>query len=173
MSEERLDHIKFHRIRPRIRVESPLTPEQIYALISEKLEKSKPNIEGSVLPDFATLSPPNEDQYFWSPQLTMTIESTENGSLIRGLYGPKPQVWTMFVFFYSIIGFACLIISMVGLSLWTLNKDASVLWLIPALMLLFLSLYLVAYLGQKFGQKQMICLHQFMEECLDERIEAT
>lgn len=172
MSPDQLEHIKFHRIRPRIRAESTFTPDHIYEVISENLEKSNPKIEGTVLPGFATISPSKADQHYWSPQLTMTIERTENGSLIRGLYGPKPHVWTMFVFFYSIIGFTTLIVSMIGLSFWSLDKDASILWFVPALILLFFSLYLVAYLGQKFGQKQMIYLHHFMERCLGERIEA-
>ncbi|NGP77333.1 hypothetical protein G3570_11855 [Balneolaceae bacterium YR4-1] len=172
MSQEQLEHIKFQRIRPRIRVESTLSPDQIYENISENLEKYNPKIQGTVLPGYATISPAEANQHYWSPQLTISIELKENGSLIRGLYGPKPHAWTMFVFFYSIIGFTTLIVSMIGLSYWSLGKDASILWFVPALTLLFLSLYLVAYLGQKFGQKQMIYLHHFMEKCLGERIEA-
>lgn len=171
MSKDQLDHIKFHRIRPRIHVESTLTPDQIQKSISEELARCNPKLEGTVLPDFASISPSKKDQHYWSPQLTMTIEDTGNGSLIRGLYGPKPHVWTMFVFFYSIIGFTTLIVSMIGLSYWSLGKDTSILWFIPALIMLFLSLYLVAYLGQKFGQKQMVYLHHFIETCLGERIE--
>lgn len=172
LSHDHLEHIEFHRIRPRIRVESVLTPDQIYENISENLEKYNPKIEGTVLPGYASISPSEADQHYWSPQLTITFEPKDYGSLISGLYGPKPQVWTMFVFFYSIIGFTTLIVSMIGLSYWSLDKDASVLWFVPLLILLFLSLYMVAYLGQKFGHKQMIYLHHFMEKCLGERIEA-
>lgn len=171
MSEKHLEHIEFHRIRPRIRVENELPP----TLLSEKVKnnlKDQQKIEGKVLPNFITIYPIEKDQHYWSPQLTITIEETDKGSLIRGLYGPKPSVWTMFIFFYSFIGFATMIVAMIGLSFWSLDKDASILWWVPALILLFFSLYLVAYLGQKFGQKQMIYLHHFMEECLGERIEA-
>lgn len=171
MSEKHLEHIEFHRIRPRIRVESELSP----ALLAEKVKnnlRDQQKIEGKVLPNFITVYPIKEDQHYWSPQLTLTIEETEAGSLIRGLYGPQPSVWTMFIFFYSFIGFATMIVALTGLSFWSLDKDASILWWVPALILLFFSLYLVAYLGQKFGQKQMIYLHHFMEECLGERIEA-
>ena len=35
--------------------------------------------------------------------------------------------------------------------------------LVPVLLLVFLSLYLVSYFGQKIGKKQMIILHRFFE----------
>ena len=172
MPEQHLEHIKFYRIRPRIRVETEYTPDQLRELISERLNQSGSKIEGTVMSNFINIEPLKADQHYWSPQLAVTIEETERGSLLRGLYGPKPSVWTMFVFFYSIIGFAALIVSMIGLSYWSLGKESAILWLVPVLILLFLTLYLVAYIGQKFGQKQMIYLHHFMEECLGERIEA-
>ena len=31
------------------------------------------------------------------------MEETEEGTLIRGLIGPKPSVWTMFVFFRNLL----------------------------------------------------------------------
>lgn len=172
MPEKHLEHIKFKRIRPRIRVETEYTPDQLSALFRENLKQSASSIEGTVMSNFINIEPLKANQHFWSPQLAITIEKTEKGCLLRGLYGPKPSVWTMFVFFYSVIGFAALIVTMIGLSYWSLGKETTILWLVPVLILLFLSLYLVAYLGQKFGQKQMIYLHHFMEECLGERIDA-
>jgi hypothetical protein len=172
LPEKHLEHIKFQRIRPRIRVETDYTPHQLSELFSNRLKQADANIEGTVMSNFINIEPLKADQHYWSPQLAITIEETERGSLMRGLYGPKPSVWTMFVFFYSVIGFAALIVSMIGLSFWSLGKETTILWLVPLLILLFLSLYLVAYLGQKFGHKQMIHLHHFVEECLGERIEA-
>lgn len=171
MSEKHVEHIKFHRIRPRINLETDFSPDQLCALFSEKLENNEFEIEGTVLSNFISIAPIKKDQHYWSPQLTVTIEETENGSLIRGLYGPKPNVWTMFVFFYAIIGFTTFITLMIGFSYMSLGKGTTILWLVPLLTLLFLTLYLVAYLGQKFGQRQMIFLHNFMEECLGEKIE--
>jgi hypothetical protein len=145
----------------------------LHQIISTNLKDQKANIEGTVLPSFATIYPTKEHQHYWSPQLTLNIEEAEAGSLVRGLYGPRPSVWTMFIFFYSFIGFATMILSLIGLSLLSLDKDATILWLVPVLILLFMTLYLVAYLGQKFGQRQMIYLHHFLEECLQDRIETT
>ena len=59
-----------------------------------------------------------------------------------------------------------------GLSLWSLGNSAGILWFVPVLVFLFLSLYLVAYFGQKLGHKQMGNIHRFIEKCLDQEIEA-
>ncbi|MBO6586318.1 MAG: hypothetical protein JJ953_09460 [Gracilimonas sp.] len=166
------EQIHFRRIRPRIRVKTALSSEDIHRRIRAQLNSDNAACEGQTTKGFATIYPPHKDQHFWSPQLTITVEENEDGNLVRGLYGPKPSVWTMFVFFYSVIGFATMIILMAGLSLWSLGNPATILWLFPVLLLLFLSLYLVAYFGQKLGHKQMGNIHRFIEECLEQKIEA-
>ncbi|WP_428236963.1 hypothetical protein [Gracilimonas sp.] len=166
------EQIHFRRIRPRIRVQTTMSSEDIHRRIRTLLNSDNAACEGQTTKGFATIYPPQREQHFWSPQLTITVEENEDGNLVRGLYGPKPSVWTMFVFFYSAIGFATMIILMVGLSLWSLGNPATILWLVPVLLLLFLSLYLVAYFGQKLGHKQMGNIHRFIEECLAQKIDA-
>jgi hypothetical protein len=165
------DHIHFKRVRPRIRFESELSSEEITNKIRTKLRDGVCPCKGQVTANFATIYPPPEEQHYWSPQLTITLEEQDETTLVRGLYGPRPAVWTMFVFFYSIIGFATVIVSMIGLSFWTLDMPAGILWFVPVLLLLFLSLYLVAYFGQRFGHKQLTRIHRFLEDCLNHEIE--
>jgi len=166
------NHIQFRRVRPRIRMISELSSEEITGRIKTKLKSGECNCVGQVTAHFATIYPPPEDKHYWSPQLTITLEEDEKGTLVRGLYGPRPAVWTMFVFFYSIIGFATAMVTMIGLSFWTIGQPATILWAVPGLILLFLSLYLVAYFGQRFGQKQMTRIHRLLEDTLGEKIEA-
>lgn len=166
------DQIHFKRIRPRIRVQTTLSSDEIHKKIRAKLYSEGATCEGQTTKGFATIYPPQKEQHFWSPQLTITVDESQDGTLVRGLYGPKPSVWTMFVFFYSAIGFAAMIILMAGLSMWSLGNPATILWLVPVLIVLFLSLYLVAYSGQKLGHKQMGAIHRFIEECLEVKIEA-
>ena len=167
------DHIHFRRVRPRIRVTTAKSSEEITSTIKQRLTSGVCSCEGQVTSNFATIYPPEEHQHYWSPQLTITLEEENGTTLIRGLYGPKPAVWTMFIFFYSFIGFATLIALMVGLSYWSLGISSSIFWFVPGLLLLFLSLFLVAYFGQRFGQKQMTRIHRFIEDCLEQEIEAS
>ncbi|MEP2024651.1 MAG: hypothetical protein ABJH98_17430 [Reichenbachiella sp.] len=145
----------------------PQSPEKIATQLKDRIKISDDGIHGTVIEGHATLSLPPRDQHYWSPQLSLSFESSETGSVLRGLYGPRPEVWTMFVLFYSIIGFAVLVILVIGYSNWTLGQSAQILWLVPALVGIFLTLYLVSYFGQKMGRKQIVTLHNFVEKALD------
>ncbi|WP_420582333.1 hypothetical protein [Reichenbachiella sp.] len=148
----------------------PQPPEKIAIQLEDGLKANDHGIYGTVIDGHATLSLPKRDQHYWSPQLNLSFESSDNGNVLRGLYGPRPEVWTMFVLFYSMIGFAALVILVIGYSNWTLGQSAQILWAVPVLTVIFLTLYLVSYFGQKMGRKQMIELHTFVEKTLNIKI---
>ena len=164
MNQASEEHLSMNHIRPRFKIESPDTPDMVLDKIRQHLKEDTSCI-GQTVSGFATLSLPQEEQHYWSPQLSITIEEHEQGSLLRGLYGPRPAVWTMFAFFYSFIGFAILMVTMVGASFLTIGRPGTILWLIPVLVAIFLSLFLVANYGKKLGRDQMRTLHTFIESC--------
>ena len=158
------DHLPPYRVRPRFQVTSPDLPAVVEDKIREGLSEADAPCLGKVYSGYVSLQLPLEEQHYWSPRLTVTLEELEEGgSLVRGLYGPRPAVWTMFVFFYSLIGFALVIVSIIGFANLSLDKSGAILWLVPILVLAFLSLYLVAYFGQKKGHDEMVVLHTFLE----------
>lgn len=158
------DHLPPYRVRPRFQVTSPDTTDDIEERIREGLAAEGAPCVGKVYSGYVSLQLPLEEQHYWSPRLTVTLEELEEGSLVRGLYGPRPAVWTMFVFFYSLIGFALVIVSIIGMANLSLDKSGAILWLVPVLIIAFLSLYLVAYFGQQKGHDEMVVLHTFLEE---------
>ncbi|MCB0707104.1 MAG: hypothetical protein KDC34_17430 [Saprospiraceae bacterium] len=164
MSQATVEQAVKLRVRPRFQVESPDSTSVLADKIKSALAKDGAACKGRIKHGYATLAIPHEAQHYWSPQLTLTLEELDNGSLLRGVYAPRPAVWTMFVFFYAVIAFAVLVISIVGLSSVSLGNSGAILWFVPVLILLFLSLYLVAFFGQKLGHDQMVILHNFIEE---------
>jgi len=166
MADAKHDHIQHYQIRPRFRNEIDSSPDQIKDSLEKALGQNENEIYGNVIEGHATLNIPKKDQHYWSPQLSLSFEQLNEGSVLRGMYSPRPEVWTMFVLFYSFIGFAVLIISIIGYSNWSLGQPAQILWLVPLLTGIFLTLYLVSFFGQKMGKKQMIILHDFVEEAL-------
>ena len=159
-------HLPHYRVRPRFKMVSPFTSQEIADKLRSGLERQQALCLGKVYATSARIFLPYAQQHYWSPQLSLTYEEEEEGVMLRGLYGPRPSIWTMFVFFYAVIGLGILIIGMVGLSYLSLGKPATILWWLPVLILVFLTLYLVAFFGQKMGRKQMIILHRFTEESL-------
>lgn len=88
-SDTQEDLIHFRRVRPRVRFYSTLSSDEIITEIRRQLRSGVCNCNGQVTKNFATIYPPEEDQHYWSPQLTITIEEDEQGTLVRGLYGPR------------------------------------------------------------------------------------
>ncbi len=164
------DHEFQYRIRPRFHVETKFSAAQLKQKIEAQLNTENALITGWVDAHYAKLSIPHANQHYWSPYLSLSFEEIEGGTMIRGRYGPRQTVWTMFVFFYAFIGFAVMIILILGTSYMSLGKSGAILWLVPVLVVIFLTLYLVSYFGQKLGHDQMVTLHHFMEKCLGQEI---
>jgi hypothetical protein len=154
------------RIRPRYRRVSRLAPEEVIAQILEGL-KAKNGVAGSTLHNHAYLRIPEEEQHYWSPEFHVTVEELEEGSLVRGVVGPKPKVWTMFMFFYSAVVVLFFLGASMGVSQWMLKMDAPWLWSIPATVFLWFLILAAAKFGQYKGQSQMNRLWQFVDDALD------
>jgi hypothetical protein len=160
------------RIRPRFQQLVKAGTEEVEQLFKDRIAH-----EQDQCPCFAVFRPghiilriPVKEQHFWSPQLSLSIDEHEEGTLIRGLYGPDPSVWTFFAMGYLTLGIASVFVAIIGYSYHMLNKDASLLWLLPVFGVLALVLYLIAQFGQKLGAEQTFRLHHYFEETLGKRI---
>lgn len=158
------------RLRPRFQHHCSHTPEEIQAIIQKKLNAAPCGCIGSVNSGYITLRIPLSDRHYWSPQLNLSLEGTEGGTLIRGLYGPNPTVWAMFFFGYAAIGVLALFIAIIGFSQLALDQGAKILWALPILGGLALLMYITAQLGQKTGAEQTFTLHHFYEDTIQNRI---
>jgi hypothetical protein len=158
-------------IRPRFHLQVANSVEEVQQLVSTTIKSEEFPCTGSIKNGFGVINILQQDQHFWSPQLTVTVEEVEGVTEIRGLYGPKPSVWTMFIFFYCVVGFSAIISTMVGLSNLSLEKPAGILWLTPVLIVLFLSIYLVSNFGKKLGKDQLVILHNFFEKALNIKVD--
>lgn len=137
--------------------------DQILAGLIEK----KQGVTGNTLENHAYLRIPEEAQHYWSPEFHVTVEKQEEGSLVRGVVGPKPKVWTMFMFFYSAVIVLFFLGMAMGVSQWMLGMDSPMLWSIPACIGLWIAIVLAAKFGQYKGKKQMLQLWHFLDQAVD------
>lgn len=159
------------RIRPRIKKVSTLKSKEVQQKVHQAVANSNGRCTTTVIPDYITIRIKPEDRHFWSPQLNLTFEENENGeTIIRGLYGPNPQIWAMIFFGYAVLGVAAFFVLMIGLSQLSLGKEAVILWVLPVIFLLALILYLVSQFGQKLGVEQTFILHHVFEEAIGEHV---
>lgn len=166
------------QIRPRFEISSNLEVAEIQNIMKKALKSKEAPCDGKVRFGYVSLYPAEDDHHYWSPHLSVTIEpanieenSTEKGSILRGLYGPSPAVWTKFVFVYAIIALSTLIALVIGFANMSIGEPTTILWAVPILILLFASMFLVSSIGQKKGHDQIEDIHHFFERCIGQTIE--
>lgn len=157
------------RIRPRFRHLIKGQKETLEAHIQLALEQEDHLVHNHVPGHFYIKIHPDE-QHVWSPQLHISLEQEDDHVIVRGLYGPNPTVWAFFFFGYGALAILSLFIGMWGLSLWSLEKDASILWFIPLFAVIALVLYLLSQTGQKLSAQQMFDIHHFYEKITKDHV---
>jgi hypothetical protein len=149
----------------------PCTIESFKETLANSLSNTEQPVKGEIGASYILVKIKEEERHFWSPQLSISLEENEKGTIVRGLYGPKPSIWTLFAFSYGAIAVLITFIGIIGLSNMMLKKGIAILWTIPVLLLIALVLYIIAQFGQKVGNQQTFILHHFMEDSIHERIE--
>lgn len=155
------------KLRPRFKLETNASVNEILDLFLKRLQKPDENVIGSTLMHHVYLKIKQEKQHYWSPELHITVEELSGGSLIRGVAGPKPRIWTMFMFFYSAVIVLFLFGSALGISQWSLGIKAPWLWSIPASVVAWGVIVAAAKYGQYKGKSQLRLLYKYMKEALD------
>lgn len=111
---------------------------------------------------------PKEDQHYWSPQLHLEIDEVdESSSHLRGLFGPNPSIWTMFMFFHFLVGGFFIVFSVWAYSNYSLDKPFLMQTIMLFVMILiWFVLYFVGRMGKETGHDQMHELYAFMNYVL-------
>jgi len=161
------------QIRPRFEIASKYEVAELQEIMKKALKSEDAPCDGKVRYGYVSLFPKEEDHHYWSPHLSVTIEDhpDEEGSILRGLYGPSPAVWTMFVFVYAIIALSIVIALVIGFANMSIDESGVILWAVPFLVLLLTSMYLVSSIGQKKGHSQIEDIHHYFESLIGQTIE--
>lgn len=147
------------RIRPRFSILSDKSADDLNAAVRMRLSEDDFTVIGEAITGHLTLLIPLKDRKWWSPRLTISIESEDSGSRVRGVYSPDPGLWTMFMFLYAAFGFSFVIALMWGSSRWALDQGYDGLVYSLLLLLLFAGTWLVARFGRRLSYDQMHDLH--------------
>jgi hypothetical protein len=155
-------------LRPRFTIHLNCDHEMVLRVFSNNNEGSGDFLV-SCLDNHVFIKIPKEKQHFWSPQLDLEILSFEEGkSEVHGLFGPKPAVWTLFMFFHFIVGSLFIASGMWAYTNASLDTPFTVQIVIMALLTItWFVLYFSGRMGKKAGKKEMISMHSFLTKKLD------
>ncbi len=160
------------RVRPRFRHVINLDLETTQRRIVDHLTAAESRCEVKKFPGYICLRIPEPDRHFWSPRLTLSIESAGDGkSVIEGIYGPNATVWSLFLYGYLIVGTLGVFAACIGLVQVMIDHTPSGLWVLGLMLAAATALYVVAQFGQKLGAQQTFLLHQAYESAMGQSVE--
>ena len=156
-------------MRPRFEMTVPESPSQALQRLHDVLERADGPCTGSILGRHVRLRIREDKRTFWTPQLEVEIEPRDEGALVRGLFGPHPDIWTFFIATYAVMTFCGITGLLFGLVQWSLDWSPWALWSVPIAALMIGSVYVVALIGQRLGHDQMVPLRTFLDQSLRSR----
>ena len=158
-------------LRPRFKMDFDETQQQVISKFKENLKEENCKYCSKIVDGHIVIDVPKDENHFWSPQLNIEIEKTESEkTIVKGLFGPKPQVWTLFMFFHFAAAVAFIGFLVLAYVQWSLKTDNSfALIMVIGLPILWIVMYFLGRLGKKRGHKQMDELHSFMMRTLNKK----
>jgi len=162
------DQVNRVLLKPRFKIEFEEKEEDILNKFKHNLNDENCRYCSKIIGQHIVIDVPVEEDHFWSPQLHVEIEKGENKkTIVKGILGPKPQVWTFFIFLHFAVAIAFLIFFVIFYTKWNLKQDYSfAMIMLIVLPVIWIALYFSGQLGKRFGYDQMVDLHDFMMKSL-------
>lgn len=156
-------------LRPRFKFRVNKDNASLLSLFEVK-SKTQSDFVVTRVDDHVFIKIPKKKQHFWSPQLHLEINKDYDNvetSMIYGLFGPNPTVWTMFMFLHFVLAGLFIGLAIWTYVNWTLKSDYAIqLFLTLMMIVIWVGLYFGGRLGKRAGMQQMLELHHFMRDTL-------
>lgn len=155
-------------LKPRFKERLKVPQETVLKTLKKHFSKADCKYNTKFVGHHLVVDVPEKERHFWSPQLHVEVEKEgDKTSVLKGLFGPKPQVWTFFMFVHFVVAVAFFVFLVIAYSKYTLDKDynfaLTMCIILPVLWLIF---YVMGQLGKKKGYTQMLALHDYLMEGL-------
>lgn len=154
------------RLRPTFEIAASLSAGQVVDCIAANARAAKGSVVATVVRDRIELVPEPSMVHLWSPQLTLDLNETEDGTLVRARFAPHPHVWTMYLAIHALGALGTLGAGIFGLSQYLAAQSPWALWALPISPVLAALAWAFAFVGQGLGAEQMYALRRFVEESL-------
>lgn len=155
-------------LQPRFKIEVVQDVEQVLDTLRNNLETEDCKFRSKIVLHHVVVDVSLKDEHYWSPQMHIEIEKDENEKTkVKGVLGPKPRVWTFFIFLHFAVAIAFFVFFVMFYTRWRLeqNYQFSMIMCI-AMPIIWLGLYFVGQFGKKLGYNQMVELHDFLIKSL-------
>jgi len=158
-------------LKPRFKLHINLSQRVILKKFKDSLHSHKNKYISKVIDNHIVLDIPKAENKFWSPQLHLEVlDDFNDKSILKGLFSPKPHVWTFFMFIHFLIGTAFFFFLIIAYTKYSLKEDY-ILYLYLCLLapIIWIGLYIVGQLGKRKGYSQMEEIFNFLMKTLNKK----
>jgi hypothetical protein len=155
------------QMRPRFCLPVRLSPDQVVEKVDRRLRQPDCPCRGAVAGNHQVieLNVHDRDRNFWSPSLSVTVAGTaDGGSVVHGLVGPNPDLWTLFTMAYMGLMTLLMFVGMLGVVQWGLGLRPWGLFGVPVLIAIMGLMHVSSRIGQRLAAPQTAMLRHFLED---------
>ena len=137
-------------LRPRFVLESAKSKDQLVSDFRNFKNEATKKFNIKIVDTHIFIDVLKHQSHFWSPQLHLEIIEEGKQTKVKGLFGPKPQVWTFFMFLHFVVAtffIGCLVWVYVNSTLE--KKNVFPIIMLFVLPFLWILLYLIGRLGKE------------------------
>ena len=163
--------IKKFRSRPRFKVYTRASKIELIKTIKNQLALNNKEIGGYANQEFAMVRLRRDKQKYWAPQLQIRWEDDEDDNsirVVRGVIGPRSNVWTMFMFFYGLSGALLITLGTYAVSEYYVVGSSQWIWSIPFAILLALGTFTASKIGQRISKDHLAVIYNFIENVFND-----
>lgn len=146
------------------------TPEQLVEDFKNLKAAFKSQYRIKLLDNHVWIGAAFSEKNYYSPTLHLEFEPTENThqTLVRGLFGPEPALWTMFIFLHFVVAGIFIMFLAFAYSNWTMKQPMALDIFIMILMVVaWFLLYLFARLNRQRGLPQARAIEKLVDGVLE------
>jgi hypothetical protein len=159
------------RLRPKFDLDLPVPADEAIRRIRSGLEAPELCHRSMSAGLHAEFHVDDSERRVWSPRLTVQLEDAPGGSLLRGRFAPRADVWTGFMFVYFLVVFLILFGATLGYVQHVSDETPWGFWAIPAGLAVIAGIHGLSYLGQRLAEDQMRELRGQLDAVLASRFE--
>lgn len=157
--------------RPRFKVYTKSSKEDLIKIIKNHLNIKNTTIGGYANQEFAMVRLRRDKDKYWAPQLQIRWETDEENpslTVVRGVIGPRPNVWTMFMFLYGFSGAVFLTLGSYVVSEYIVKGYSNWLWSIFAAIFIAAATFIASKIGQQIAKEHLSEINSFVDEIFDD-----
>ncbi len=154
------------RMRPTFEVRLPLPAAESIERIRLQIDATDSRVRSLSAGKCAEFFIDEAERRFWSPHLSAQVYDSDDGSVLRGRFAPRPEIWTFVMFVYFLMGFVILFGVSFGYVQWTLQESPWGFLMVPIGLLVIVLLHAASLVGQRLSRDQTEQLRARVDEVL-------